>query len=392
MRDAMLGGIPHDVDLATSATPDVVRRLFPRTYVQGSGEVHGTIGVIMGDATYEVTTYRRDVATDGRHATVAFTRSLEEDLARRDFTINAIAVRPDPREDYGAVIDPFNGRSDLGQRILRAVGDPKLRFEEDYLRLMRAYRFAARYHLAIEQETHDAIRGAVGGLPSLSRERIRDEILKMATEATKPGSLAETMARMEADGVLGIVLPEASGPGAAAIAAWADRGQAANPRLRLALMLLSSGVEAASAAGRRLALSNEDRGYVAELVRRHREAMETAVSGPTPASIRRLAHALSAGVTLRDMHQMLIATDAPDVAVEAFGQAVDAHEQAAPPLRLRDLAVTGQDVMVTTGARGPEVGQRLQRLLDAVLEDPEVNTREQLLQMLAPDAPGAMHR
>jgi putative nucleotidyltransferase with HDIG domain len=221
VRDVLLaqGGAdgavrPNDVDITTSATPGQVRELFRRagwrTYVQGSGERHGTIGVIGDDGeVYEVTTYRRDVATDGRHARVAFADTLEVDLERRDFTINAIACRPHPTEDSGAVVDPYGGLDDLRAGVLRAVGDADQRFAEDRLRPVRAIRFAARFGLRVEPETQAAIERSIPHtLERVSMERLRDELLKMATSCTVPGRFEAALVQMQRVGLLRLVLPE----------------------------------------------------------------------------------------------------------------------------------------------------------------------------------------
>lgn len=148
MRDALLGLAHLDWDLATSATPQEVRRLFKRTVPVGIE--FGTIGVLDRDGRmHEVTTFRHDVRTDGRHAEVEFGASLDEDLARRDFTINAIAYDPIAR----VLRDPFGGQADLQRRIVRAVGEADERMREDRLRALRAIRFAARFDFVIEEAT-----------------------------------------------------------------------------------------------------------------------------------------------------------------------------------------------------------------------------------------------
>jgi tRNA nucleotidyltransferase (CCA-adding enzyme) len=173
LRDTLLGDPQSDFDLATSATPDQVQSLFPRTVAVGIK--YGTVGVLdRRGALHEVTTFRRDVATDGRHAEVAYGVSLDEDLARRDFTINAIAYHP-LRSEWR---DPFEGAEDLTRRRIRAVGDAASRFREDYLRILRALRFAARFEFAIDPVTWTAACEAVDGLQGLSAERVRDEWFK----------------------------------------------------------------------------------------------------------------------------------------------------------------------------------------------------------------------
>jgi len=173
LRDRLLGHPQSDFDIATSATPDEVQRLFPRTVAVGVK--YGTVGVVdRNRVLHEVTTFRRDVSTDGRHAVVQYGVSLDDDLARRDFTINAIAYHP-LRHEWR---DPFAGKQDLEGRLIRAVGNPAQRFAEDYLRILRALRFSARFEFAIDPETWSAARAAAPGLKQLSAERVRDEWFK----------------------------------------------------------------------------------------------------------------------------------------------------------------------------------------------------------------------
>ena len=155
LRDALLGHPHSDYDFATSATPAQVMALFRRT--APVGEKYGTVGVLdRHRVLHEVTTFRRDVTTDGRHAVVAYGVSLDEDLARRDFTINAIAYHP-LREEWR---DPFGGRDDLARGLIRAVGEPSERFREDYLRILRGVRFAARLGFTVEPATWEAAASA----------------------------------------------------------------------------------------------------------------------------------------------------------------------------------------------------------------------------------------
>jgi tRNA nucleotidyltransferase (CCA-adding enzyme) len=168
VRDVLLGKDSDDWDLATRARPGDVRKLFRRTVPIGIE--HGTVGVLAKDEVlYEVTTFRRDVITTGRHAVVEFSDRIEEDLARRDFTINAIAWHPLRDE----LLDPFDGAGDLHAHRLRTVGDPADRFSEDYLRVLRALRFAGRFQLEIDEATWTALTVATAQLDILSRERAR---------------------------------------------------------------------------------------------------------------------------------------------------------------------------------------------------------------------------
>ena len=199
VRDALLG-LPHlDWDLATAATPTEVKRLFKRTIPVG--EQFGTIGVLdRHGRMHEVTTFRHDVRTDGRHAVVEFGASLDEDLARRDFTINAIAFSP----KNGAVHDPFRGRDDLSHGVVRAVGVADERMVEDRLRALRALRFAGRFGFRIEPATWAAIVDSAPHMPRLSKERVKQELEKTMEQVRHPSTAMELW---RASGALGELLP-----------------------------------------------------------------------------------------------------------------------------------------------------------------------------------------
>ncbi|MEW5915682.1 MAG: CCA tRNA nucleotidyltransferase, partial [Gemmatimonadota bacterium] len=179
VRDALLGHPHLDWDLATSATPNEVRKVFRRTVPVGIE--FGTVGVFDRDGRmHEVTTFRRDVRTDGRHAEVEFGASLDDDLARRDFTINAIAYSPSRDE----LRDPYDGRADLKRGVVRAVGTARQRMLEDRLRALRGLRFAGRFGFAIEDATWRAIVESAPHLGRLSRERVKQEIEKTLDQVT----------------------------------------------------------------------------------------------------------------------------------------------------------------------------------------------------------------
>src|SRR5438132_325965 len=184
VRDNLLGHANRDFDLATAAPPTDIQRLFPRT--NPIGVEHGIVAELdRNRRAHEVTTFRRDVRTDGRHAIVEFGVKLEDDLARRDFTINAIAHHPLTH----AWRDLFEGRRDLELQVIRAVGDPVLRFREDYLRILRALRFAARFDFTIEPATWNAARASIEGLDQLSAERVRDEWFRALVSAISPSQV-----------------------------------------------------------------------------------------------------------------------------------------------------------------------------------------------------------
>jgi len=174
VRDSLMGRRPSDWDIATSAYPNEIKTCFPRTF--DTGIAHGTVTVVYGGKNYEITTFRLDGKyEDGRHPTsVSFTRSLEDDLARRDFTMNALAWHPE-----SGLIDPFGGQKDIENRLIRGVGNPNLRFKEDALRMMRAVRFSSQLNFNISPETLSAIKDNAVGLKQISAERVRDELTKM---------------------------------------------------------------------------------------------------------------------------------------------------------------------------------------------------------------------
>ena len=197
VRDSLLGLDPHDWDLCTSARPEQVMALFGAEKCIPTGLQHGTVTVKQGGRLYETTTFRTEGAySDGRHPdAVCFVPDVREDLARRDFTINAMAYSAEE-----GLIDPFGGRDDLAAHLVRAVGEPERRFEEDALRILRLYRFAARFGFAIDPATGAAARALGPHLDCVSAERIQEELLKLLA-APRPGSYLEPA-------VLAVVLPE----------------------------------------------------------------------------------------------------------------------------------------------------------------------------------------
>ncbi len=197
VRDSLLGQSPHDWDLCTSARPEQVMALFGEEKCIPTGLQHGTVTVKQGGRLYETTTFRTEGAySDGRHPdVVCFVPDVREDLARRDFTINAMAYSAEE-----GLIDPFGGRDDLAAHLVRAVGEPERRFEEDALRILRLYRFAARFGFAIDPATGAAARALGPHLDCVSAERIQEELLKLLA-APRPGSYLEPA-------VLAVILPE----------------------------------------------------------------------------------------------------------------------------------------------------------------------------------------
>lgn len=353
LRDAVLQ-VPHaDFDVATSATPAEVRKLFRRTVPVG--EKFGTVGVLdRSGVLHEVTTFRHDVRTDGRHAEVEFGASLEDDLARRDFTINAIAYHPLTHEWR----DPFHGAEDLARGVVRAVGEPGDRIREDFLRLLRALRFASRFDFTIEPATWAAIRELAPGLGRLSAERVRDEWFKGLETSYRLDLLVRLW---HASGAAAVWIPEL-GPGP--VPASADTP----PRDPVLLTAILTGDGAAVL--RRLKASNAEIGRA--------EALARSPAAPQAGDERAVRRWLAgAGVAADDALRIeLLRSGRP----AAWLADVERVRQRGDPVRRGDLAIDGGDLLAL-GLTGPAVGRMLDRLLDRVLDDPEANRRETLLSL-----------
>jgi tRNA nucleotidyltransferase (CCA-adding enzyme) len=356
LRDALLGHPHSDYDFATSATPAQVTALFRRT--APVGEKYGTVGVLdRFRVLHEVTTFRRDVATDGRHAVVAYGVSLEEDLARRDFTINAIAYHP----LRGEWRDPFGGRDDLARGLIRAVGEPAERFREDYLRILRGLRFAARLGFAVESATWAAAVAAAPGLTQLSAERVRDEWFKSLRTARSPAGLVELWIRV---GASERWMPElASVPQARLERAREVPAERRDPVLITMLLL-----DDAAPVLRRLRASNAEIERAAAVTRG-----PAAPSGGDARAVRRwLAVVGRAADDLLALEELRTGAEAP------WADTVGEIRARREPLTRGDLAVTGSDLQAL-GAAGPRIGELLAALLDRVLDDPSRNDRSTLL-------------
>jgi tRNA nucleotidyltransferase (CCA-adding enzyme) len=419
VRDLLRGAAAKDFDVATSAQPADVTNVFGRKRTIPTGEKHGTVTVLTerdGEKQHvEVTTYRGEGAySDGRRPDqVVFVRSLEEDLKRRDFTINAIAYDPIGDE----LRDPFGGQRDLAARLIRAVGDPLERFREDGLRAMRAVRFAAQLGFAIDPPTERAIPEAIDVFKKVSAERVRDELLKILS-AKKPSIGLELM---RTTGLLAASIPELlEGVGfhqnrfhkhdvwehtLAAVDATALQGEppwlvrfaallhdVAKPRTAAPKEDAPSentfyrhesvGAEMADVIGRRLKLANAERETILNLVGNHMFWYTPEWSDGT---VRRFISRV--GVEHIDA---LFELRAGDVRARGFGEqpGVELDElkarvaeelQKASALKINDLAVGGGDVMEVLGCPpGPIIGDVLRALLERVLDDASLNTRESL--------------
>ena len=407
VRDSLLGRTPQDWDLCTSARPEQVLALFGEGQCIPTGLQHGTVTIKYGGQLYETTTFRTEGAyTDGRHPDeVHFVPDVREDLARRDFTINAMAYN-----DAEGLIDPFGGQQDLQQGILRAVGDPATRFEEDALRILRLYRFAARFGFAIDPPTGQAARALCAHLDCVSVERIEEELSKLLAAPAPAAYLDEK--------ILKVIIPELSAPALQAAKSVVDACPAGTEDLpvRWAALLMSLGEDGTRKALKRLRCSNALIEETAVLVRetgggggsfsedrplgwdpaaagsRAGDGMARFVSEEKASAAPGQDAAPDTAIRIRkllgryDLHtvQRLAALGAamePERAADFAAQAELAAQLDADGVccRVSQLAVNGRDLMAAGIPAGPGLRRTLEALLDAVIRGQLPNKRQCLL-------------
>ena len=407
VRDSLLGLAPHDWDLCTSARPEQVMALFGEEKCIPTGLQHGTVTVKQGGRLYETTTFRTEGAySDGRHPdAVCFVPDVREDLARRDFTINAMAYSAEE-----GLIDPFGGRGDLAAHLVRAVGEPERRFEEDALRILRLYRFAARFGFAIDPATGAAARALGPHLDCVSAERIQEELLKLLA-APRPGSYLEPA-------VLAVVLPELEPEKQperfAELCRTIDRIEptAENVPTRLAALLWPLGEAGARKALRKLKCSNALTDEVTALEREAggdagsfskdrplgwdpvaagnragdgmaRFVSEEKASGIPNTTLTVQAKRLLGSYELPTIQRLTALCSArhPEQA-EAFAALRAEAEQLTAEnacCRVSQLAVNGRDLMAAGVRPGPGLRQVLNALLEAVITGQTPNEKDALL-------------
>lgn len=418
VRDTLLGRVPGDWDITTSALPEQVKSLFRRTI--DTGIEHGTVTVMLGKEGYEVTTYRVDGDYhDGRHpSSVTFTPSLIEDLKRRDFTINAMAYRPGD-----GIVDCFDGISDLENKIIRCVGNPEERFQEDALRMLRAVRFAAQLGFTIEENTKAAITKLAGNLRLISKERIQVELVKLLT-SPHPDYIRLAWET----GITAVILPEFDRMMETpqrnpfhSVSVGEHTIQTllaipADPVLRLTMFLhdvgkpdclridetgnthftnhAPVGAELAHKILRGLKFDNHTIDSVTALIRWHdsfRDCMDYSVTPPAvrKAEVRRIASKIGRelfpqlmkvnmadNLAKSDLAKALIVPCLREIEA-AYGEIVADGNC----LSLRELAINGKDLMAMGVKPGKEIGLILGRCLELVLDEPEMNTREGLMEL-----------
>lgn len=406
VRDSLLNREPCDWDITTSAPPEVVKSLFPHTI--DTGIRHGTVTVMLGHAGYEVTTYRIDGAyADGRHPdSVTFTDDLVEDLKRRDFTINAMAYN-----DARGLVDVFDGQGDLARGVVRCVGAARERFSEDALRMLRAVRFAAQLDFAIEEETANAVRELAGTIARVSAERIRTELVKLLV-SEHPGRMADVWEL----GLTAVFLPEfdrmmdtpqRTKHHCCSVGEHTLRTLEQVPPealLRLAMLFHDvakpvciseeedghthfyghpqQGAKIARQILKRLRFDNDTVAGVCALIRYHDErppleprAVRRFVSRVGAEQIPALLKVKRADVLGQSMYRR----EEKLRYVEELGRmAADMQEQG-QCMRKCDLAVNGSDLIALGMKPGPELGAVLDALFERVLDEPKLNTRENLL-------------
>ena len=404
VRDSLLGLTPHDWDLCTSALPQQGMELFGEEKCVPTGLQHGTVTVKQGGGLYEITTFRTEGAyTDGRHPDeVHFVPDVREDLARRDFTINAMAYNAKE-----GLIDPFGGQADLQSGILRAVGVPHQRFTEDALRILRLYRFAARFGFAIDPPTAQAAQELCAHLDCVSVERIEEELAKLLSAPAPAAYLDEK--------ILSVVLPELSPEALAAAKPVVDvcpAGEQALP-VRLAALLLSLGEDGTRRTLRRLRCSNACIEETAVLVREVVSGVPGAFSSDTnraipspallpaatgshpsgrsseklparpPVSLNIYTRKLLGQYGLKTVQRLaaLVTALQPERSADfaALSELAEQLDADGVCCRVSQLAVNGRDLMAAGVPAGPGIRKVLEALLDGVIREEYPNERQALL-------------
>lgn len=373
VRDSLLGRTPGDWDICTSARPEQVRTVFSAYRQILTGEKHGTVAVIVGGTPYEITTYRVDGQYhDSRHPdAVQFVPQVQPDLARRDFTINAMAYSAEE-----GLIDPFGGQKDLARGLVRAVGVPHQRFTEDALRILRLYRFAARFGFEIDPATGQAARELCAHLDCVSTERITEELTRLLA-APKPGTWMEPA-------VFAVVLPELFTPENAprfeAARAIIDTLPEGLPEVsaRLAALLLPLGEQGTRKALKQLRCSNALIEEVTTLVREAGLVPEEKTAARA-IQARRLLGRLEPD-PLRRLLALCAAHRPEQAAAFAALQTAAGRLQAENACcRVGQLAVNGRDLMALGAKPGPGLRGQLEALLEAVITGQLPNERKALL-------------
>lgn len=361
VRDSILGREPEDWDITTSARPEQVKAIFPKTL--DTGLKHGTVTVMKNHCGYEVTTYRIDGEyRDGRHPdSVEFTASLTEDLKRRDFTINAMAYSRDT-----GLVDEFGGIDDLNARVIRCVGRPEDRFTEDALRILRAVRFAAQLDFSIEEDTFAAVCALAPNLHKVSRERVQAELTKLLLSAhpEKIAMTAETgIDQFVAPGFEKVFETGTDVSGLSALPA--------EKSMRWAGLLRNLSARDAARVLKGLKMDNETTDNVRAMVG------EAALF--LPPEKEKIRQALSRVTEYQFEGALALKAMDGDHSVDEIRRLWREIQADGDCVRIKDLAVSGADLIQDGMKPGKEMGEILKGLLEAVLSDPSLNKKEILL-------------
>ncbi len=411
VRDLLLGLDVYDYDFATDAHPDAIMGIFRKSIP--TGIKHGTVSIIIDQRQFEITTYRSDgTYNDGRHPdSVAFSNDLKTDIERRDFTINGLAYDP----TTGEIIDHVNGIRDLNGRIIRTIGDPVMRFTEDGLRPIRACRFAAKLDFEIEEATLRAIPQTLEVVQKVSKERIRDELLKIL-EAETPSVGIEYLRK---SGLLRVILPELADCYEVSQNRYhiydvyyhsvysCDAAPKDSPMIRLAALLHDIGKIPTRQPGedgdftfynhevvgakmvkrimKRLKFSNEQVDIVNNLILNH---MFHYTDEWTDGAVRRFIRKVGLD-NIGNLFTLRMADRKGNGArkglpapIERLKTRIDRVIEAENAFSVRDLNIDGNDIMQEFGLKpGPVIGRILNELLETVLDNPELNERDKLMAM-----------
>ncbi|WP_248925464.1 CCA tRNA nucleotidyltransferase [Paenibacillus hamazuiensis] len=387
VRDTVMGRPIKDIDIATSALPEQVQALFERTVP--TGLQHGTVTVMIGKTPYEVTTFRKeaDYIEFRRPAEVEFVGDLQEDLLRRDFTMNAMAMDAD-----GGLTDPFGGRRDIAQKLLRCVGEPKERFGEDALRMLRCLRFAAEYELAVEPRTWQALLELAPLLGHIALERVRAELERMI-EGAHPNRALLLLAE---SGVLRQLKADVGMPlEAEAVKRWKPLHVLVNPLQRWGYLFiaLAAEAEAVKESLRTLTFAKTKLEQIAQRVAADRKMQEAVRSAGGALNAlgdlwkrTTLQYGISCMEDLAAIYRLDpgVGLELPDDVIvqarEAFAAGGAAWIEEMPTVRMSDLAITGTELTQHLQQRpGPWVGELLHRLLTLTATGALANDKQVLL-------------
>lgn len=356
VRDALLGKEPHDYDMAVSCQPEDTLRILSGFRTIPTGLKHGTVTAISEGQPIELTTFRVDGSyTDSRRPdSVSFTRSVEDDLSRRDFTVNAMAYSP-----RTGLIDLFGGRDDLENRIIRAVGEAEKRFSEDALRIMRAFRFSAQLGFSVDLDTQRGAYSCRGGLKNIARERIGAEFIRLLC-SPQPYAALRLMKELD---ILGCPSPDYT-PSDKIFSLLESMPPC--DTARLGFFLCEAESEKARGVLSSLKCSNRQKSGALAVAREARTVIKTSVDA---ALLRSRIGELS-----------LFAARASMLLGVSGESAVTLVESNRAPVTLGELVIDGKE-LASLGIKGREIGKTLHCLLDAVMENPALNTKESLLSL-----------